>query len=174
MADTTIASASIRPAGRLPAAGRALDHLFAALPALWLLGVFIVPLGFTVVFSFGHSSFGGIKLGFDSYSIRAFKWKALELIDYAAGFQLDTIQLSSLGDYESLEPAYLKQAKERDPKQREAMLDQIQQMTIDRAMFAPIMDLRALMGVGPRIKNHLIGEVWMSAFPSYEDMELKD
>jgi peptide/nickel transport system substrate-binding protein len=41
-------------------------------------------------------------------------------------------------------------------------------------MFAPIMDLRALMGVGPRIKNHLIGEVWMSAFPSYEDMELKD
>jgi sugar phosphate isomerase/epimerase len=55
----------------------------------------------------------GIKLGFDSYSVRAFKWNALELIDYAAGLKLDTIQLSSLGDYESLEPAYLKQVKER-------------------------------------------------------------
>jgi len=59
------------------------------------------------------SSDGGIKLGFDTYSIRAFKWKALELIDYAAGLKLDTIQISSLGDYESLEPAYLRQVKER-------------------------------------------------------------
>ena len=58
------------PAGRHRAAGRALDHLFAALPALWLLGVFIIPLGFTVVFSFGRSSFGGIKLDFtlDNYA----------------------------------------------------------------------------------------------------------
>jgi ABC-type spermidine/putrescine transport system permease subunit I len=50
--------------------GRALDHLLAALPALWLLGVFIIPLAFTVVFSFGHSSFGGIRLGFtlDNYT----------------------------------------------------------------------------------------------------------
>ena len=64
----------------------------------------------------GTASPGGIKLGFDTYSIRSFKWKALELIDYAAGLQLDTIQLSSLGDYESLEPAYLKQVKERAAK----------------------------------------------------------
>ena len=56
---------------------------------------------------------GAIKLGFDSYSVRAFHWKALELIDYAAKLKLDTIQLSSLGDYESLEPAYLQQVKER-------------------------------------------------------------
>lgn len=50
-------------------AGRTLDHLFAGLPALWLGGVFLVPLAFTVVFSFGHSSFGGITLGFtfDNY-----------------------------------------------------------------------------------------------------------
>jgi hypothetical protein len=48
-----------------------------------------------------------IKLGFDSYSIRAFQWKAIQLLDYAAGLKLDTVQLSSLGDYESLEPAYL-------------------------------------------------------------------
>jgi sugar phosphate isomerase/epimerase len=53
-----------------------------------------------------------IKLGFDSYSIRAFNWKAIQLLDYAAGLKLDTVQLSSLGDYESLEPAYLGQVKE--------------------------------------------------------------
>jgi 3-oxoisoapionate decarboxylase len=54
----------------------------------------------------------GIRLGFDSYSIRAFEWKAIQLLDYAAGLNLDTIQLSSLNDYESLEPAYLRQVKD--------------------------------------------------------------
>jgi sugar phosphate isomerase/epimerase len=53
-----------------------------------------------------------IKLGFDSYSIRAFKWKAIQLLDYAAGLKLDTVQLSSLDDYQSLEPAYLSQVKD--------------------------------------------------------------
>jgi len=53
-----------------------------------------------------------IKLGFDSYSIRAFKWKAIELLDYAASLKLDTVQLSSLGDFESLEPAYLQKVKD--------------------------------------------------------------
>ncbi len=58
----------------------------------------------------------GIKLGFDTYSVRAFKWKALELIDYAAGLKLDTLQISSLDDYENLEPAYLQQVKDRARK----------------------------------------------------------
>src|SRR6185437_13170533 len=54
-----------------------------------------------------------IPLGFDTYTLRAFHWKALELIDYAAGLKLDTIQISSLDDFESLEPAHLAQVKER-------------------------------------------------------------
>src|ERR1017187_1658609 len=52
-----------------------------------------------------------IRLGFDSYSVRAFHWKSMQLIDYAAGLKLDTIQISSLGDYESTEPAYLEKVK---------------------------------------------------------------
>ena len=40
-------------------------------------------------------------------------------------------------------------------------------------MFAPVMDLRALNGIGPRVTKHTITDVWMSPFPSYEDMELK-
>jgi sugar phosphate isomerase/epimerase len=54
----------------------------------------------------------GIRLGFDTYSVRAFKWKDIQLIDYAAGLKLDTIQLSSLGDYESLEPAHLQKVRD--------------------------------------------------------------
>jgi sugar phosphate isomerase/epimerase len=53
-----------------------------------------------------------IRLGFDSYSVRAFKWKATQLIDYAAGLKADTIQISSVGDYESIEPAHLQKVKD--------------------------------------------------------------
>jgi sugar phosphate isomerase/epimerase len=54
-----------------------------------------------------------VKLGFDTYSVRAFKWKAGKLLDYAAGLKLDTIQISSMGDYESYEPAYLQGLKDQ-------------------------------------------------------------
>ena len=53
------------------------------------------------------------------------------------------------------------------------MLHRIQQLTIDRAMFAPITDFRALMGVGPRMTEHTITWIHNSPFPSYEDMRLK-
>ena len=79
----------------------------------------------------------------------------------------------AFGGYPDLDELFLKQAAERDAKKREAILDQIQQATIDRAMFAPVMDLRALMGIGPRVTKHTITDVWMSPFPSYEDMEIK-
>jgi 3-oxoisoapionate decarboxylase len=54
-----------------------------------------------------------IKLGFDSYSLRAFKWKAPQLVDYAGSLKLDTIQISSLDEYESKEPAYLQKIKDQ-------------------------------------------------------------
>ncbi len=78
------------------------------------------------------------------------------------------------GGYPDIDELFQQQAGERDAKRRQALLDKIQQLTIDRAMFAPVMDLRALIGVGPRITKHTITDVWMSAFPSYEDMEIKD
>jgi sugar phosphate isomerase/epimerase len=55
----------------------------------------------------------GIRLGFDTYSLRAWRWKAIQFIDYAANLKLDSIQLSSLGDFEDLEPAYLQTVKDR-------------------------------------------------------------
>ena len=54
-----------------------------------------------------------VKLGFDTYSVRAFKWKGTQLLDYAAGLKLDTIQFSALGDYGPLEPQNLQKVKQR-------------------------------------------------------------
>jgi peptide/nickel transport system substrate-binding protein len=78
------------------------------------------------------------------------------------------------GGYPDIDEMFLQQAGERDAAKREAILDKIQQLTIDRVMFAPIMDLRALNGIGPRVTKDTITDVWMSPFPSYEDMEIKE
>lgn len=54
-----------------------------------------------------------VKLGFDTYSLRAFNWKAPQLVDYAGSLKLDTIQISSLEEYESKDPAYLQKIKDQ-------------------------------------------------------------
>ena len=78
------------------------------------------------------------------------------------------------GGYPDIDDLFQQQARERDAKKREALLHRIQQLTIDRVMFAPVMDLRVLMGVGPRVTRHTITDIWMSPWPAYEDMEIKD
>jgi sugar phosphate isomerase/epimerase len=55
----------------------------------------------------------GIRLGYDAYSLRAWRWKALEHLEYSAKLKLDTIQFSGLGDYESLDPAHLEKVKQK-------------------------------------------------------------
>jgi sugar phosphate isomerase/epimerase len=62
--------------------------------------------------AFGQTGAARARLGIDSYSIRAFRWKAIELLDYSGRIGLNTIQISSLSDYESLEPAYLQKVKD--------------------------------------------------------------
>lgn len=54
----------------------------------------------------------GIRLGFDTFSIRDFHWKDIQYLDYAASQKLDTVQLSSLEDYESLDDAHLAKVKD--------------------------------------------------------------
>src|SRR6516165_4046144 len=66
------------------------------------------------------------------------------------------------GGYPDIDELFQQQAGERDRIKREALLHKIQQLTIDRVMYAPVMDLRALMGIGPRITKHTITDVWMS------------
>ncbi len=54
-----------------------------------------------------------IKLGFDNFSIRAFEWKASQLLDYAATLKVDTIMLSDLGVYEKLDEQFLKTVRSK-------------------------------------------------------------
>src|ERR1700682_2164263 len=63
-----------------------------------------------------ESSVIPVRLGFDTYSIRAFKWKAIQLLDYAASLKLDTIQFSSLDDYASHDAGYLASVKDHAAK----------------------------------------------------------
>ncbi len=59
-----------------------------------------------------------IRLGFDSYSLRGFKWKAARLLEFAIGQKLDSIQFSSLDDFDTLETAYLTNIKDQASKAR--------------------------------------------------------
>jgi 3-oxoisoapionate decarboxylase len=54
-----------------------------------------------------------LRLGFDNFSIRDFRWKAPQLIDYAASLKVELLLLSDLDVYESLEPADLKRVRAR-------------------------------------------------------------
>ena len=52
-----------------------------------------------------------LKLGYDNFAIRAMNWKAPALLDYAALLKLDSILISDLDAYDSLEDKYLKEVK---------------------------------------------------------------
>lgn len=60
-----------------------------------------------------QSATSSIPLGYDTYSIRAWGWKAMQHLDYAAKLRLDAVQLSGIGDFESLEPAFLSKVRDR-------------------------------------------------------------
>ncbi|HEX9871835.1 MAG TPA: ABC transporter substrate-binding protein [Candidatus Tectomicrobia bacterium] len=77
------------------------------------------------------------------------------------------------GGYPDIDALFEQQATERARAKREALLHRIQQLTIERAMFAPIMDLRGLIGVGPRVAEHTINSIPLHPFPSLEDIRLK-
>jgi sugar phosphate isomerase/epimerase len=55
----------------------------------------------------------GIKLGFDNFSVRAMGWKAPRLIEYGASLGLDTLFISDLESYDSLDEAHLRDLKAR-------------------------------------------------------------
>jgi len=77
------------------------------------------------------------------------------------------------GGYPDLDDLFQQQARERNVARREALLHQIQQLTIDRVMFAPIMDYRTLRGVGPRLAEHALDTQHLVPFSAYEEIRLK-
>jgi peptide/nickel transport system substrate-binding protein len=79
----------------------------------------------------------------------------------------------SYGGYPDLDDLFLQQARERDVAKREALLHRIQQLTVDRAMFAAVMDYRTLRGVGPRLAEHALDSMPLVPYPAWEDMKLR-
>jgi peptide/nickel transport system substrate-binding protein len=77
------------------------------------------------------------------------------------------------GGYPDIDELFQQQGRERDRAKREALLHRIQHLTMERVMFAPIMDFRALMGVGPRVAEHTINSIPVHPFPALEDIRLK-
>jgi len=60
------------------------------------------------------------QLGVDSYTLRAFNWKAFEMLDYAASMQLGVVQFSEwphIGSYEQVQDeSYVKRVREHADK----------------------------------------------------------
>jgi peptide/nickel transport system substrate-binding protein len=77
------------------------------------------------------------------------------------------------GGYSDIDALFQQQGVERDPTTREDLLHRIQQLTVDRVMFAPVMDLRVLQGVGPRIAEHTLKSIPSHHFFSFEAVRLK-
>ena len=78
------------------------------------------------------------------------------------------------GGYPDIDALFEQQARERNPAKREEILHYIQQLTIERVMFAPIYDLRGLAGVGPRIAEHTINSIPLHPFAALEDIRLTE
>ena len=77
------------------------------------------------------------------------------------------------GGYPDIDELFQQQAVERDKAKREALLHRIQQLTMERVMYAPIMDFRALIGVGPQVAEHAINTIPVHPFPPLEEIRLK-
>lgn len=54
-----------------------------------------------------------IKLGLDNFSVRAMKWNASELIDYAASLKTDSLFITDLDAFETLEMPYLENLRKK-------------------------------------------------------------
>jgi peptide/nickel transport system substrate-binding protein len=78
------------------------------------------------------------------------------------------------GSYPDIDALFREQAVERDRKKREGLLQRIQQLMYDKAMFAPIWQNAVLSGIGPRVAESGIGLIAEYPFSApYEDMKLK-
>lgn len=54
-----------------------------------------------------------LKLGFDNFAVRAMGWKAEQLLDYAAHLKCDTLFISDIDSYDSLEEPALREIRKK-------------------------------------------------------------
>ena len=78
------------------------------------------------------------------------------------------------GAYPDIDGLFSEQAAELDQKKREALLQKIQQLVHEKAIFAPLWELAFLNGVGPRVGQSGLGLIAGHAYSApYEDVTLK-
>ncbi len=82
--------------------------------------------------------------------------------------------LYSWGGYPDMDDLFVQQARELDPKRREALLHQIQRLAHERVMAAPLWELGFLNAMGPRVDESGLGLIALFPYSSpYEDLKLK-
>jgi len=80
----------------------------------------------------------------------------------------------SYGSYPDIDALFPQQAAQLDRKKRAAILDKMQQLAVERTIYAPIWELGFLNGVGPRVGESGFGLMPGYAYTSpYEDITLK-
>jgi peptide/nickel transport system substrate-binding protein len=78
------------------------------------------------------------------------------------------------GSYPDIDELYPLQAKELDPKKRDAILEKMQRLVHEKAIFAPLWELAFLNGIGPRVGESSFGRI--PGFPytaPFEDITIK-
>ncbi|HTQ33805.1 MAG TPA: ABC transporter substrate-binding protein [Stellaceae bacterium] len=80
----------------------------------------------------------------------------------------------SYGSYPDIDELYPQQADENDHKKRAELLDKMQQLVSEKAMYAPIWQLAFLNGVGPRVGESSFGQIPGFAYTApFEDITIK-
>ena len=80
----------------------------------------------------------------------------------------------SRGVVPEIEDLLQRQAREPDPRVRQALLHQAQKLVIDHALYAPIYQLAFIWGLGPRVEEPAADLIKMHAYSApYEDVRLK-
>jgi peptide/nickel transport system substrate-binding protein len=78
------------------------------------------------------------------------------------------------GNYPEIDELFPKQAEELDKKKRGEILDKMQQLVDEKAMYAPIWQLAFLSGVGPRVGESAFGLIPGFAYTApFEDLTIK-
>ena len=78
------------------------------------------------------------------------------------------------GGYPDIEDLFVQQARELDPKRREALLHQIQRLAHERVMEAPLWELGFLNAIGPRVEESGLGLIAYHPYSApYEDLKLR-
>ena len=62
---------------------------------------------------FAQSGKANIKIGYDNFAVRALGWKGAQLLDYAVKLKCDTLFISDLASFGSLEDAALRELKKK-------------------------------------------------------------